>query len=87
MASIEKSLARIEKGQEEGQALMKVYFKKVMRAIDSSKPNVNTTGSKALEYHSSVLEQHFSNLPCNTVEEVVALNTALSEDNLSISMV
>lgn len=84
---LEHKVDSIQKGQEEDRQLMKTFFKKVLAAIKSANPNENTSGVTAVAYHTSVMERDFSNLPCNTVDNVIALNTALSDNNLSISMV
>lgn len=38
-------------------------------------------------YHKSVIQKHFPTLPCESVQAVIAVDTALLDINLSISMV
>lgn len=50
-----------------------------------------TTGEKkvvaAASYHADIVKQYFSTIPCESVELVTVLNTALLNVNLSVSLV
>lgn len=43
--------------------------------------------SQHFEYHKLMVETNFSNVTCDSVEKLIAMNVALTEKSLSVSMV
>lgn len=89
MKALENILERVVQRQlQPFRKLVLKEFAKIHTRLDQvHQPNAIENASRHLVYHAQKFQQQFVTLPCDTLEEVKALNTMLRETQLAVTAV
>ncbi|KAK4030785.1 hypothetical protein OUZ56_024124 [Daphnia magna] len=89
MKALENILERVVQRQlQPFRKLVLKEFAKIHARLDQVyQPNAIENASRHLVYHAQKFQQQFVTLPCDTLEEVKALNTMLRETQLAVTAV